>query len=71
MSDEIILKTEDVSYDDDEDIEEVDDFDYTGYEVVRREFYAHLYDAAVNFKMIVFNLIPLVLIKLMDCIYIY
>lgn len=50
MSDEIILKTEDVSYDDDEDIEEVDDFDYTGYEVVRREFYAHLYDAAVNFK---------------------
>lgn len=47
---EIILKTDEVSYEDDEEIEEVDDFDYTGYEVVRREFYAHLYDPAVNFK---------------------
>ena len=56
---EIILRTEDVSYEDDEDVEEVEDFDYTGYEVVRREFYLIYMIQQLILKMIAFNLIQL------------
>ncbi len=45
---EFILKNEDIE--DGGDVDEEVEFSYDGYQVVRREFYAHTYDAAVNFK---------------------
>ncbi len=39
MADDFRLKPNDIEYDD--DVEELDEFDYEGYQVVRREFYAH------------------------------
>jgi len=50
MTDDVIkITSEDVTYEDDE-IEEVDDFELDGYQVIRREFYAHMFDPAVSFK---------------------
>lgn len=43
-----ILKKEDIEGE--EDVDEVDEFSFNGYQVVRREFYAHTFDAAISFK---------------------
>lgn len=55
MADDIRIKSGDVEYDD--DVEEIDEFEYSGYQVVRREFYAHIHDPAVSFRIdsITFN----------------
>lgn len=50
MSDDIRLHNDDIEYEDAE-VEDVEDFEYDGYQVVRREFYAHLFDPAVNFRI--------------------
>ena len=50
MGDEIRLNVDDVTYED-EDIEDVDEFEFDGYQVVRREFYAHLRDPSVSYKV--------------------
>jgi hypothetical protein len=46
--DVLILKKEDIYGD--EDVDEVEEFSFNGYQVVRREFYAHTFDAAISFK---------------------
>lgn len=50
MAEDLIkISSEDVTYEDD-DVEETDDFELDGYQVIRREFYAHMFDPAVSFK---------------------
>lgn len=68
MADDFRIKPNDIEYDD--DVEELDEFDYEGYQVVRREFYAHLFDPAVNFKVdcIAFNT---ACVKKTDSLYIH
>lgn len=48
LKDDIVLRQDEIE--DGGDVDELEEFSYEGYQVVRREFYAHLYDAAVNFK---------------------
>ena len=45
----IRISNEDISYDD--EVEEVEDFELDGYQVIRREFYAHTFDPAINLKI--------------------
>lgn len=46
----IRISNEDISYDD--DVEEVEGFELDGYQVIRREFYAHTFEFKNRFNSV-------------------